>query len=135
MLYECLVGYIKDYSIWNPRGSQGFSSSRTIIWEGTAIVTGRLKRIRNTLTTDPLLKEISIYLAMDSAAFISEFIEFFTSKYEEYIDTSTFTPEQALTTVLDLTALVFEELHGVFVEVMDTGQHVPRMFLWVFIKA
>ena len=72
---------------------------------------------------------------MDSAAFISEFIEFFTSKYEEYIDTSTFTPEQALTTVLDLTALVFEELHGVSVGVTDTGQHVPRMFLWVFIKA
>ena len=56
-------------------------------------------------------------------------------QYEEYIETSTFPPEQALTTVLDLTALTIEELHGVRAEVMDDGQNVPVMFLWEFIKA
>ena len=32
-------------------------------------------------------------------------------------------------------ALIFEELHGYFAEVMDAGQHVPGMFLSGFIKA
>ena len=98
--YECLFGYIKDYSIWNTHGAQGSSGLRIRIWKGTATVTGRLKRLRNTLTTYPELKELSIYLATYSSTFISEFIEFFTSQYEEYIETSTFPPEQALTTVL-----------------------------------
>ena len=133
--YECLVGYIKHYSIWHPRGAQLSSDLRTIIWEGTTTVTRRLKRIRNALTTDTELKELSIHLATNSADFISEFIRFFTSQYEEYTETSTFPPEQALTNVLDLTALVFEELHGVRVEVMDAGQHFPGVFLWGFIKA
>ena len=132
--HECLVGYIKDYSIWHPRGDQGSSGLRTRILEGTATVTGRLKRISNTLTTDPELKEISIYLATDYAAFISEFLKLFTSQYEEYTKTSTLPPEQALTIVLFLTALIFDELHGVFEEVMETVQYVPGMFLWGFIK-
>ena len=106
--YECLVVYIKDYSIWHPHRSQVSSGLRIRIREVTETVNGRLKRLRNTLTTDPELKEILIYLATDSAVFISEFIEFFTSQYEEYIETSTFPPEQSLTTVLDLTDLIFE---------------------------
>ena len=72
--YECLVVYIKDYSIWHPRGAQGSSGLRTRIQEGTATVTGRLKRLMNTLNTDPELKELSIYLVTDSAAFILEFL-------------------------------------------------------------
>ena len=36
--------------------------------------TRRLKRLRNTLTTDTELNELSIYLATDSANFISEFL-------------------------------------------------------------
>ena len=83
VLYECLVGYIKDYSIWHPRGAQGSSVLRTIIREGTATVTGRLKWLRNNLNTNPELKELSIYLATDYAPFILAFIEFFTPQYEE----------------------------------------------------
>ena len=56
------------------------------------------------------------------------------SQYEEYTKTSTFPPEQALTTVLDLTVLIYEELYRVCAEVMDTVKHVPGMFLWVFIE-
>ena len=57
------------------------------------------------------------------------------SQYEEYIETSTFPSEQFLTNVLDLTALIFEKIHGICAEVMDSGKHVPGMFLRVFIKA
>ena len=87
------------------------------------------------MNTNPELKELSIYLATDYAAFILAFIEFFTSQYEEDIETSTFPPYQALTTVLYLTDLIFEYVHGVCTEVMDAGQHVPGIFLWVIIKA
>ena len=133
--YECLVGYVKDYYIWHPRGSHGTSGIRAIIQEDTKTVTGQPKRLMNTLTTDIELKELSIYLPTDSATFISEFLEFFTSKYEEYTETSTFFTEQAFNTVLDFMDLIFEELHGVHAEVIDAGQHVPSMFLWGFIKA
>ena len=87
------------------------------------------------MNTDLELKDLSIYLATDCADFISEFLEFFTSQYEEYINTSTFPPEQALTTVLDLTALISEEFCGVRAEVMDVGQHFNGMILWGFMKA
>ena len=56
---------------------------------------------------DTELNDISIYLDMDSADFIQEFIELFTSQYKEYIKTSTFPPEQDLTTVLDFMDLIF----------------------------
>ena len=87
------------------------------------------------MTNDTQLKELSIYLATDSDAFISEFLESFTSQYEEYTETSTLPPDQALINVLDLTASIFEELHGAYAEVMEAGQNVPSMFLWGFIKA
>ena len=109
--YECLVGYKKDYYIWNLCGSQVSSGPRTIIWEGTETVTGSLNRLRNNLTNDPELKEPSIYLATGYAPFISEFLELFKSQHEEYIETSTFPPKKALTTVLDFMALILEELH------------------------
>ena len=106
--YECLVWHIKYHFIWHPSGAQGYSGLISRMWESTETVTGRLKRIMNTLNTETELKELSIYLATYSADFILEFLELFTSQYEEYIETSTFPPEQALTTVLDLTDLIFE---------------------------
>ena len=99
---------MRDYLIWHPRGAQVSSGIRTRILEGTKKVTGRLKQIRNNLNTGPQLKDLSIYLATDSADFISKFLEFFTYQYEEYIDNSTLPPYQAITTVLDLKALIFE---------------------------
>jgi hypothetical protein len=126
---ECLIGYIKDFTIWHPRGAQGYSGL------GTKHGTGRLKKLRSTLILDPKLNKMAVYLSTDSAAFISEYLEFFTSQYEEYVDTSTFQPVQALNTVLDLSALIFKELHSARAEVMDAGQHDPGIFLWGFIKA
>ena len=106
--YACLVGYIKDHSIWHPRGDQGSSVLGKIIWGGTETVTGHLKWLSNTSTNDPQLRDISIYLDTDYADFISEFLELFVYQYEEYIETSTFPPEQTLTTVLDLMDFIFE---------------------------
>ena len=83
---------MKDYSIWHSRGARGSSGPITRILEGTSTVTRRPKRLNNALTTDPELKELSIYLTTDSADFISEFFKFFTSQYEEYIDISTLRP-------------------------------------------
>ena len=60
------------------------------------------------MTTDPELREISIYLAIGFSDFISEFIEFFTSQYEEYIEASIFPPEQAIISLLTWTDLIFE---------------------------
>jgi hypothetical protein len=106
-----VIGYSKYFTIWHPRGAQGSSGLRSRIREGTKTVTGRLKRLRSTLTMDPELNEMAVYLSTDSAAFISEYLELFTSQYEEYIETSTFQPAQALNAVLDLSALIFKELH------------------------
>jgi hypothetical protein len=105
--YECLIGYIKDFTIWHPHGAQCSSGLRSRIHEGTKTVTGRLKKLRSTLTTDPELNEMAVSLSTDYFAFISEYLEFFTSQYEEYVETSTFHPAQALNTVLDLSALIF----------------------------
>ena len=88
-----MVEYIKDYSIWHPRGSQVSSGLRTRIWEVTTTVTRCIKRFSNALTIDTELKDISIYLATDYDAIILEFLELFTSQYEEYIKTSTSPPE------------------------------------------
>jgi hypothetical protein len=133
--YECMVVYIKDFTIWHPRGAQGSSGLRSRIREGTKTVTGRLKKLHSTLTTDPELNEMAVYLSTYSASFISEYLELFTSQYEEYVETSTFQPAQALNTFLELSALIFEELHSARAEVMDAGQHDPGMFLLGFIKA
>ena len=69
--YEFLVGYIQYYSIWYPCGAQGYSGLRTRIWGVTATFTGPLNCLRNTLNIYTELKELSIYLATDSATFIS----------------------------------------------------------------
>jgi hypothetical protein len=80
--YECLIVYIKDFTIWHPCRAQGSSGLRSRIREGTKTVTGRLKKCCSTLTTDPELNEMAVYLSTDSAALISEYLEFFTSQYE-----------------------------------------------------
>jgi hypothetical protein len=62
-------------------------------------------------------------------------LECITTQYEEYAKTQTFQPKEALSTVLDSVALIFEELHSIRSEVIDAGQHHRGMFLWVFFKA
>jgi hypothetical protein len=98
-------------------------------------VTGRFNKLRNTITTDSKLIEIAVYLSSDSASFIMEMLEYITPQYEEYIETQTFKPKEAMSTVLDSVALIFEELHSVRSEVIDAGQHKPGIFLWGFLKA
>jgi hypothetical protein len=41
----------------------------------------------------------------------------------------TFKTKEALSTVLDSVALIFEEIHSVRSELIDTGQHNPGVFM------
>jgi hypothetical protein len=133
--YECLNVYINDFDVWHPRGSQGSTGLRYRIRQGTTTVTGRLEKLRNTITTDSELIEMTVYLSSDSAYFIMEMLEYITTQYEDYTETHTFKPKEALSTVLDSVALIFEELHSVRSEVINAGQHNPGMFMWGFLKA
>jgi hypothetical protein len=97
--------------------------------------TGRFKKLQNTITTDSELIEMAVYLSSDSASFITEMLEYITMQYEEYVETQTFKPKEALFTVFDSAALIFEVLHSVRSEVINTGQHNPGIFMWGFLKA
>jgi hypothetical protein len=132
--YECLNAYIKEFAVWYPRGSQGSTGLRYRIRQGTTTVTGHLKNLRNTITTESEFIEMAVYLSSESAYFITEMLEYITTLYEEYVETQ-MKPKEALSTVLDYVALIFEELHSVRSEVIDAGQHNPGMFLWGFLKA
>jgi hypothetical protein len=61
-------------------------------------------------------------------------LEYIMTQYEEYDETQTFKPKEALSTVLDSVDLIFEDLHSVRSEVIDTGQHNPGMFMWGLLK-
>jgi hypothetical protein len=115
--YECLNAYINEFAVWHPRGSQGSTGLRYRIRQGTTTVTGRLKKIRNTITTDSELIKMAVYLSSDSASFITKMLEYITTQYEEYTKTQSFKPKEALYTVLDSVAFIFEELHRVRLEV------------------
>jgi hypothetical protein len=78
---------------------------------------------------------MEVYLSSDSDSFITEMLEYITTQYEEYVKMQNFKPKEALSTVLDSVALIFEELYIVRSEVIDAGQHNPGMFLWGFLKA
>jgi uncharacterized protein YneF (UPF0154 family) len=115
--------------------SQGSTGLRYRIWQGTTTVTGRLKKLWNTITTDSELIKMAVYLSSDSASFVMEMLEYITTQYEEYVEMQTFNPKEAVSTVLDSVALIFEELQSVRSEVIDAGQHNPGMFMWGFLKA
>jgi hypothetical protein len=69
--YECLNTYINEFAVWHPRGSQGSTGLRYRIQQGTTTVSGRLKKLRNMITTDLELIEMAVYLSSDSASFIT----------------------------------------------------------------
>jgi hypothetical protein len=104
---------MKEFAVWHLRGSQGSTGLRYRIRQGTTTATGRLKKLRNMFTTDSELIEMAVYLSSDSDSFITEILEYTTTQYEEYVETQTFKPKEALSTVLDCVALIFEELHSV----------------------
>jgi hypothetical protein len=69
--YECLNAYINEFAVWHPRGSQGSTGLRYRIRQGNTTVTGRLKKLRNTITTNSELIGMAVYLSSESASFIT----------------------------------------------------------------
>jgi hypothetical protein len=81
--YVCLNAYNKDFAVWHLRGSQGSTGLHYRILQGTKTVAGRLKKLRNTITTNSELIEMAVYLSSDSASFITEVLEYIMTQYEE----------------------------------------------------
>jgi hypothetical protein len=133
--YECLIGYLKNYSVWLPRGPEGSSGLRARIRDGVKTVAGRVKKLRATVTTDADLKDFPSVLLTDLQGFITELCEFVSSQYDEYVESSSFTAEEAWSLVIDCVAHIFEDLHSARSVVMDAGQYNQGMYLWVFLKA
>jgi uncharacterized protein YneF (UPF0154 family) len=67
--------------------------------------------------------------------FITELCEFLSSQYDEYVESSSFTAEEAWSLVIDCVAHIFEELHSARSVVMDAGQYNQGMYIWGFLKA
>jgi hypothetical protein len=132
--YECLIGYLKNYSVWSPRGTEGSSGLRARIRDGVKTVAGRVKKLRATVTTDADLKDLSSVLLTDSQGFITDLCEFVSSQYDEYVESSSFTAEKAWSLVIDCVAHIFEELHSARYVVMDAGQYNQGMYLWGFLN-
>jgi hypothetical protein len=118
--YECLIVYLKTYSVWSPR---------------VKTVASQVKKLRATVTTDADFKDLSSVLLTDSQGFITELCEIVSSQCDEYVESSSFTAEEAWSLVIDCIAHIFEELHSARSAVMDAGQYNQGMFLWSFLKA
>jgi hypothetical protein len=41
--FECLIGYLKDYTVWHPCGTKASSGLKTRVRDGVKTVMGRLK--------------------------------------------------------------------------------------------
>jgi hypothetical protein len=50
--FECLIGYLKDYIVWHPRGTKASSGLKTRIRDGVKTVLSRLQKLRNAVTKD-----------------------------------------------------------------------------------
>jgi hypothetical protein len=121
--------------VWSPRGHEGSSGFRARIRGGVKTVAGRVKKLRATVTTDAALTDLLSVLLTDSQGFITELCEFVSSQYDEYVESSSFTAEEAWSLVIDCVAHIFEELHSARSVVMDAVQYNQCMHLWGFIKA
>jgi hypothetical protein len=87
--FECLIGYLKYYTVWHPRGTKASSGLKTRNRDGVKTVMGRLQKLRNAVTKYSKLKELASSLATDAQIFTTELLEFVTTQYEDLVDTST----------------------------------------------
>jgi hypothetical protein len=65
---------------------------------------------------------------------ITELCEFVSSQYDEYVESSSFTAEEAWSLVIDCVSHIFEELHSARSVGMDAGQYSQGMYLWRFLE-
>jgi hypothetical protein len=134
--FECLIGYLKDYTVWHPRGTKASSGLKTRVRDGVKTVMGRLQNLRNAVTKDSELNELALSLTTDAQSFITELLEFVTTQYEDLVKTSTMSDSESWELVVDCVADIFEELHNVLSEVTDAGQYNEGIFLlWGMLRA
>jgi uncharacterized protein YneF (UPF0154 family) len=133
--FECLIGYLKDYTVWHPRGTNASSGLRTRIRDGVKTVMGQLQKLRNAVPKDSELKELASSLATDAQSFITKLLEFVTTQYEDLVETSTMNDSESWELVVDCVAHIFEELRNVRSEVTDAEQYNKGMFLWGMLRA
>jgi hypothetical protein len=50
--FECLIRYLKYYTVWHPHGTKASSGLKTRIRDGVKTIMGRLQKLRNAVTKD-----------------------------------------------------------------------------------
>ena len=49
-VFEYMIGYIKDYTVWHPRGTKSSSGLKTRIRDGEKTVMGQIQKLTNIVT-------------------------------------------------------------------------------------
>ena len=70
--FECLIGYLKEYTVWNHRGTKASSGLKHRIRDGVNTVMSIIKKLRNTVTKDSDPKDITSPLSIDAQSFITK---------------------------------------------------------------
>jgi hypothetical protein len=69
--FECLIGYLKDYTVLRPRETKASSGIKTQIRDGVKTLMGLLQKLCNAVTKDSELKELASSMATDAQSFIT----------------------------------------------------------------
>ena len=81
--------------MWSPRGIEGSSGLKARIRDDVKNVAGRVRKLRATVKKNAYLKDLSSVFLTDSQGFITEVCKLFPSQYDEYVESSSFTAEEA----------------------------------------
>ena len=111
--FECLVGYIKYYTVWHPCGTKVSSGLKTRIRDGVNNVMVIIQNLPDTVIKYYELKELDSSWAIYAQIFITNILEFVTTQYEYLVDTSTMSDSESWELVVYCVANIFEKLHNV----------------------
>ena len=106
--FECLIGYLKDYTVWHPRQTKASYGIKNQIRDGFKTVMGLIKKLHNTVTKYSELKDLSSSLATDAHSSIVKILEFVTIHYEDLVDNSTMRDSESWELVVDCVSQIFE---------------------------
>ena len=132
---DCLLSYLKSYSVWKPKGSRSSSGLGGRLKSGATTVKARLATLRNALTTHSEVKELALTMVSDSAQFIYDLVDWINTQNEELSSSSSLTPEQIWSLQIDQLAHLFTELYNVRGIVADAATIHRAHFVWGAAKA
>ena len=58
-VFECLIGYLKYYTMWHPRETKALSGIKTRISDGFKTAMDQIKKLCNTVTKDSKIKDLA----------------------------------------------------------------------------